>query len=100
MIKLKYRNDGKEKFQSHEIYMKEEGLFFSDTVEGLLSLNPFNVTGYGSSQEEAFEDFKKKLDAVMKELQNQTCKIISIDSLGMLNDIAEVDCMGKPINTK
>ena len=100
MIKILHHDDGKEKFQSHELYMKEDGFFHSDEVEGLWSLNPFNVYGYGSSREEAFEDFKKKLEAVMKELQDQTCKIISIDSLDMLNDVVEVDCMGKPIDTK
>ena len=99
MIKLNYHNDGKEKYQSHEIHMKEYEFFHSDDVD-VWSLNPFNVYGYGSSREEAFEDFKKKLEVVMKELQDQCCRIISIDSLDMLNDVVEVDCMGNPINTK
>lgn len=62
---LYYYNDGKEKYQSHEISIKSDE--FNNFELNLFSHDFFDITGYGATKEEALEDFKKKFDYVMKE---------------------------------
>jgi len=66
MIKLKHYNDGKQKRQSHEVSIIEEN--FYNPKYDVFSHNPFDITGYGETEEEALEDFKKKFFYVMDEL--------------------------------
>lgn len=94
MIQMKYHNDGKEKWQSHEIGIREEG--FSHDNPYVWSHNPFNVTGYGSTKEEAIDDFKTKFAYIMKELRAFETMLFDTDVI--TDNIIEVDCMGKPIN--
>jgi hypothetical protein len=94
MIEIAYRNDGKENFDSHEIFIKEKDVHYNEY--GLWSHNPFNITGYGSNREEAFKDFVNKYSLVMKDLKAfekmlheidiSLCDIIIIDSLGNVFD--------------
>lgn len=93
MIKMLYHDDGKEKFQSHEIYIKEDD-FYNAEID-VWSRNPFNVTGYGATKEEAIEDFKNKFSYVMKELQAFEAMLLDTDVI--TDNIIAVDCMGKPI---
>ena len=53
---LTHNDDGKERFQSHTVACY--------TKDGWLS----NIEGYGSTREEAFNDFKKKLNERLTEL--------------------------------
>ncbi len=64
-MELKYFNDGKDKWQSHEISIIEENFYNSDI--GVFSHDPFDITGYGATKEEALEDFKRKFDYIMNE---------------------------------
>jgi hypothetical protein len=97
MIKMTYHNDGKEKFQSHEISIRED-LFSNNLKLGLWSHNPFNITGYGETKEEAIKDFKNKFAYIMKELQSFENMLFDTDVI--TDNIIEVDCMGKPIENK
>lgn len=76
---INYRNDGKEKYQSHEIYHKELcGAF------GVL------LHGYGCDKEEAYEDFLSQLDEYILKLEGLR------ETISIGNTI-EVDCFGNPI---
>lgn len=93
MIEMTYHNDGKEKFQSHEIEIREND--FIDLEYMLFSHNPFDITGYGATKEEAIEDFKNKFRYIMKELR--AFETMLLDTNVITDNIIEVDCFGKPI---
>lgn len=89
MIQLVHHDDGKQKYQSHEVYCKEAEFYFADI--DLFSRNPFEITGYGSTKDEALQDFIRKMDWVVKEWQNFR------KSLNENSETREVDCMGNYI---
>ena len=78
-MKLQYYNDGKEKFQSHEISLVEDN--FYNKEYDIVSYNPFDIVGYGATKEEAIEDFKKKFVFVMAELKSFENKLLSINDI-------------------
>lgn len=73
---LKYHNDGKEKWQSHEVYESD----FQD-IEA----------GYGRTKEQAFLNFKNNVEVRIKFLQLYNDIDLKIENL------TEVDCMGKSL---
>lgn len=93
MIKMMYHNDHKEKSQSHEIYIGEDGFYNAEVC--VWSHNPFNITGYGVNKEEAIEDFKNKFEYVMRELKSFETMLLDTDVI--TNNIIVVDCMGNEI---
>lgn len=93
MIKLGYHNDGKEKWQSHEIVMLEDD--FYNSYFGVHSHNPFDICGYGATKEEALNDFMRKFKYVMDELD--AFKTMLYDSNVIIDNIVNVDCFGKEI---
>lgn len=93
MIKMAYHNDGKQKCQSHEIYLKEDDFYNSEF--GVFSHNPFETIGYGETKEKAVEDFKKRFQYVMSEWKTFEKMLLDTDIIA--DNIIEVDCMGKPI---
>ncbi len=60
---LEHIDDCKEKWQSHEVSIKDED--FSNIEAGLYSKNPFDIIGYGATKEDAYEDFKAKFKKLM-----------------------------------
>ena len=97
MIEMTYHNDHKEKFQSHEISIRENGSFDAEVEDGVWvwTHDPFDITGYGATKEEAIEDFKTKFKYIMKELNAFEAMLLDTDVI--TDNIVEVDCMGKPI---
>ena len=93
MINLTHYDDGKEKLQSHEISISETDFYNSEY--DIFSHNPFAIIGYGSTKEEAMEDFKRKFEYVLAEW-NAFGKLLFCPAV-QLNTI-EVDCLGKPIS--
>lgn len=93
MIEMIYHNDHKEKLQSHEIAIRESE-FYNAEVD-VWSHNPFDITGYGATKEEAIEDFKNKFRYVMRELK--AFEMILLDTDVIIDNIVVVDCMGKEI---
>lgn len=69
-IKVKFYNDCKEKEQSYEVEIDPDSKI-SKLLKNMnmYSLNPYDITGYGSTQEEAFNDFRLKISALHCELQ-------------------------------
>ena len=92
MINLTHHDDGKGKCQSHEISISESDFYNSEY--DIFSHNPFDITGYGSTKEEAMEDFKRKFEYVLAEW-NAFGKILS-NPATQLNTI-EIDYLGNSI---
>lgn len=65
MINLTHCDDGKGKCQSHEISISESD--FYNPEHDVFSHNPFDITGYGATKEEAIEDFKRKFEYILAE---------------------------------
>ena len=76
---LTHCNDGKEKWQSHEIEFNEDN--FADYKRMIFGLDPTSITGYGSTKEEAFKDFKEKFCFVMEKLKEFESTLNSIDAI-------------------
>lgn len=66
-IKLCHYDDGKERIQSHEIYLKEEN--YCNIEYGIFSHDIFDIRGYGETEEEAMENFREKIKILFKELK-------------------------------
>ena len=92
MINLTHYDDGKGKLQSHEVSISETDYYNSEY--DVFSHDPFDITGYGSTKEEAMEDFKRKFEYVLAEW-NAFGKMLFNPAI-QLNTI-EVDCLGKSI---
>lgn len=92
MINLTHHDDGKGKCQSHEVSISESD--FYNPEHNVFSHNPFDITGYGSTKEEAIEDFKRKFEYVLAEW-NAFGKLLSNPAVQL--NITEVDCFRKTI---
>lgn len=92
MINLTHHDDGKEKAQSHEISISESD-FYNSEYE-IFSHDFFAIIGYGSTKEEAIEDFKRQFEYVLAEW-NAFGKLLSNPAVQL--NITEVDCFGKTI---
>ena len=96
MIELTHYNDHKEKWQSHEIELREKDFSIEiDDDVWVHSHNPFYITGYGATKDRAIEDFKKKFVYVMKELKAFEAMLLGTDII--TDNIIEVDRLGKEI---
>ena len=93
MIVMAYHDDGKEKCQSHEIYIKERDFYNAEA--DLWSHNPFDIIGYGSNKEEAVEDFKNKFKYIMRELKAFEMMLLETDVI--TSNIVKVDCFGNAL---
>lgn len=94
---LTHFNDGKGKYQSHAIGIKEDdGFFHADPM--VFSHDITDVSGYGESKEEALEELKKKVAYLMEEYTAFYKMLTETDTL--TNNIVEVDCFGKLIDKK
>lgn len=92
MLRLSHYNDGKEKSQSHEIIIPDAYPFYNAEYD-IFSLNPFDITGYGSTKEEALTNFKRKFDYVMREWRAFEEMLFETDVVE--DNILDVDCFGK-----
>lgn len=93
MIKMAYHDDGKQKWQSHEIYLKEDDFYNSEFA--VFSHDPFEIIGYGETKEEAIEDFKKRFQYVMNEWKAFEKMLLDTDII--TDNIVIVDCFGREI---
>lgn len=70
LIDFKFYNDGKCKQQSCEVSITED--VFAHNLNGgdiwVHSHNPFDLTGYGKSFEEAYANFIMQFDYILEEL--------------------------------
>ena len=71
---------------------------FYNAEHEVFSHDPFDITGYGSTKEEAIEEFKKKFKYIMDELRAFETMLFDTDVV--TDNLVKVDCFGKPIDTK
>lgn len=95
MIEMIYNNDHKAKWQSHQISIRENDFYNAEA--DMWSHDPFNITGYGATKEEAIEDFKNKFRYIMREWK--AFEMMLLDTDVITDGIIEVDCVGKPIKS-
>ena len=93
MLQLVHNYDGKQKYLSHEVHCKEAGYYSAD--KDLFPRNPFEIVGYGSTKDEALQDFIRKMDWVLNEWE-AFCKLL-IETPYYDNNIEEVDATDYPI---
>lgn len=93
MIEVVHYDDGRQKWQSHEVYLREDNLYNKEY--DVFSHNPFDITGYGATKEEAFEDFIRKFTCLMAEWRGFE-KILG-ETDYMFDNMVEVDCCGKKV---
>ena len=93
MVKLVHHNDGKEKWRSHEIYLKEED-FYNKEFD-LFSISPFDVSGYGATKEEALKDFMRKMEYVLCEWEAIKESLFSTNEL--TNNMVEINYWGEEV---
>lgn len=90
-IKLAHYDDGKHKYQSHEISI------FDDIDEYNIETGTFGVhdlaaiIGYGDSEEQARDDFRNKFNSAFEQLKEFHRKLN--DSNESIEEV-EVDCTG------
>lgn len=92
LLNLTHYDDGKQKYRSHEVELNEP--YFYNAEHDVYTHNPFSITGYGQTKEEAVEDFKKKYEYVLNELIAFGKMLFETDVI----EIMEVDCCGYPID--
>lgn len=95
MIEMIYHNDHKEKWQSHEISIREHDFYNAEA--DLFSHDPFDITGYGATKEDAIEDFKNKFKYIMREWKAFEMMLLDTDQI--TDCIIEVDCFRNPIKS-
>lgn len=88
VIEMVHYDDGKGKWQSHEIRIRDARQFTWPDVD------PFNIIGYGETKEEALRDFAEKfvqcLDVFL------AYKTLLLEAGNEIN-MTEVDCCGNAI---
>ena len=95
VIEMTYHNDHKEKWQSHEVSIREHDFYNAEA--NLYSHDPFDIIGYGATKEEAIEDFKNKFRYIMREWK--AFEMMLLDTDVITDGIIKVDCMGKEIKS-
>lgn len=76
-LSIKYHDDKKEKFQSHEMSFIGYGLneFVEDNEIYINSYDLSDIEVYGATKEEAKERLIKAFDYIMEKLKDLQCKI-------------------------
>jgi hypothetical protein len=93
---LTHYDDGKDKFQSHEICLREDDNFnLKVNNDYLCSHDLQDICGYGATKEQALEDFKYKFSAMMEEYK--AIEVLLFETNQYTDSIIEVDCCGKEI---
>jgi len=98
MLKLVHHDDGKGNYQSHCIYFEEflDDLLVKNFTNG--SITGYDIGsafGYGSTKEEALENFKESFYWLLREYE----AIGKLWDMGHYQDnIIEVDCFGVPLD--
>lgn len=94
MLFLTHHDDGKQKCQSHEIGLSED-LMVYDTKHDIFSHDFKDLVGFGSSKDEALDDFIRKFEYLLNEW-NAFGKML-LETPVIVDNIKEVDCFGKEI---
>lgn len=94
-LELAYHDDGKGKYQSHEVRFFENGEDTTIPEKGIYGIDITYASGYGETKEEAFNNFKESFQALMQVYKEFEEKLIAstVDDMPFV----EVDCLGKKV---
>lgn len=95
-IKLAHYDDGKQKYQSHEISIYTKNCEYCEKTGTYGYYSIENITGYGNSKEEAYRDFENKINYAIDQLN--ILKQMLNDTDLLYNDTISVDCIGNKID--
>lgn len=95
MIQLTHYDDGKGKYQSHEVSLKVPHGINNQELHSYIEYDFSEITGYGETKKEALNDFVNKFNYMLDEWQafanmlNETNVIV--------DNMLEVDCTGHEV---
>lgn len=93
---LAHYDDGKGKFQSHEITIKEDDNFCKKINGNYIQSHDItDIIAYGETKEEALNNLKIQIDYLMKEYKAFEKLLFETDNL--TSNMVEVDCFGKEL---
>ena len=95
MIQLTHYNDGKEKYQSHEVSLKVPHGINSKRFNTYIEYNFSEITGYGETKEEALNDFMNKFNYMLYKWQ-AFANMLN-DTNVVTDNMLEVDCVGHEV---
>lgn len=95
MIQLTHYNDGKEKYQSHEVSLKVPHGINSKRFNAYIEYDFSEITGYGETKEEALNDFMNKFNYMLDEWQAFANMLNGANTI--TDNILEVDCTGNEV---
>lgn len=95
MIQLTHYNDGKEKYQSHEVRLKVPHGINSKKINAYIEYDFSEITGYGETKEEAIDDFINKFNYILDEW-NAFAKMLNETNV-ITDTMLEVDCVGHEV---
>lgn len=95
MIQLTHYNDGKEKYQSHEVSLKVPYGINSKRFNAYIEYDFSEITGYGETKEEALNDFMNKFNYMLDEWQ-AFANMLN-DTNVVTDNMLEVDCVGHEV---
>ena len=95
MIQLTHYDDGKGKYQSHEVSLKVPHGVNNKKLNSYIEYDFSEITGYGETKEEALNDFMKKFNYMLNEWQ-EFANMLN-DTNVVTDNMLEVDCVGHEI---
>lgn len=95
MIQLTHYDDGKGKYQSHEIGLNVPYGINNENLHSYVMYNLGEITGYGETKEEALDDFVNQFNYMLGEW-NAFANMLNTTNV-ITDNILEVDCTGHEI---
>ena len=95
MIQLTHYDDGKGKYQSHEVGLKVPHGINNQGLCSYIEYDFSEITGYGETKEEALNDFMKKFNYMLDECQAFAHMLNETNVI--TDNMLEVDCTGHEV---
>ena len=95
MIQLTHYDDGKGKYQSHEVSLKVPHGINNQEIHSCIEYDFSEITGYGETKEEALNDFMKKFNYMLDEWQAFANMLNNTNVV--TDNMLEVDCTGHEV---
>lgn len=95
MIQLTHYDDGKCKYQSHEVNLKVPHGVNNKRLNAYIEYDFSEITGYGETKEEALNDFADKFNYMLNEWQ-AFANILNETNV-IVDNMLEVDCTGREV---
>ncbi len=95
MIQLTHYDDGKGKYQSHEVGLKVPHGVYNKNIRSYIEYDFSEITGYGETKEEALNDFINKFNYILDEWKTFANMLNSTNMI--IDNMLEVDYAGNEV---